>query len=408
MIPFPIINFGAGPVIPTGVKIKSILNPASGQIFLLLTNGDLYVAGNQATNGLGKNGTSSILPVSWTKTNTNVQEIYPTPIQYSTSVWVKKNNGTYEYITSQVFPAVATELNNSWNVLPSSYYVVNGVNILSSATQITKNYAIQPDGTVYQFKVAGPEIAWAEKTRHIFENNFNQVRVDNDGSLKYNGPNGNDKIDASKAIDATLSWQTIGDSSVRYLKAKCSRGQIKDQSGGTGAVAIVAVFAQREDGSWDGVGSIGRAGTSVGNPVGPTLTPLSEIPSGSDLYVGQVISYRDASLGTRTALQSYIVDKVANTNKSSGMQGGETYSLFRNLPIATNSTAYVEMDAQIAADGGVLTISEGFNDTFGLLATNNGGLYWTGKGYSGSAFPAGFNNTSTYISKFNLDGIVIP
>lgn len=408
MIPFPIINFGAGPIIPTGVKIKSILNPSSGQIFLLLTNGDLYVAGNQATNGLGKNGTSAILPVSWTKTNTNVQEIYPTPILYSTSVWVKKNNGTYEYITSQVFPAVATELNNSWNVLPSSYYTVDGVNILSSATQITKNYAIQADGTVYQFKVAGPEIAWTEKTRYIFENNYNQVRVDNDGSVKYNGPNGYDRIIGSQAADANLVWETIGDPTVKYIKAKCSRGQIKNQSGGTGAIVISAVFAQREDGSWDGVGATGRAGTSVGNVLGPTMGRLTEIPSGSELYVGQVISYRDASIGSRTGLQTYIIDKVANTNKSSGMQGGETYSLFRNLPIATNSTSHVEMDEQIAADGGVLTIAEGFNDTFGLLATNNGGLYWTGKGYSGSAFPAGFNNTSTYLSKFNLDGIVIP
>jgi hypothetical protein len=409
MIPFPIINFGAGPIIPAGVKIKNILHNVSGGIYLLLTNGDLYVVGNQGGNGLGKNGTANILPSGWTLTNTGVEEVYPASITYGSGVWVKKNNNLYEYTSSSVFPAVATELNNSWNVLPASYYTIGGINILSSAIQITKNYAIQPDGTVYQFKAAGPEVAWPEKTKYIFENTFNQVRVDIDGSLKYNGPNGYDRIDGTvSGATTTLSWKTIGDSSIRYVKAKCSRGQIRDPSGGTGAVPIVAVFAQREDGVWEGCGSTGRAGSSLGNLQGPTLGVMTDVPTGSDLYTGQVSSYREASLGVRTALQTYIVDRVTNTYLSSGGQGGETYSLYRNLPIATNSTTYASMDQQIIDDGGVLTIAEGFGDTFGLLATNNGGLYWVGKGYSGANWPSDFNNTSTYLSKFNLEGIVIP
>lgn len=410
MIPFPIINFGGGVPLPVGVTIKYAVSTSTGNIFILLTNGHLYVTGSNYLNGLGKTGTTNNATSGWTLTNTGVEEVYEagTDSTLYGGVWVKKNNNHYEYISAVIFPTVDTTLQNSWNVLPESAYIVDGVNILSSAIQISRSYAIQPDGTVYRLLPDGPQIAWAEKTKYLYFANYNAIRVEVDGTLKYRGDNGVDQVAGTSAGTTLSTWTTIGDPSVRYVRAKCARGQVANTAGGSGAQSIVLIVAQREDGSWDAVGSAARAGINSTNVLGPNLAPMASIPAGVEVYLTNQISYTNASVSTRAALQVFISDRVNGVYQSTGGQGGYTYSLFRDLPITTNATSFESIHQDIIDDGGILHMTGSLADTFKVIVSGNGNLYWTGRGYTGAMYPADFTASNTIAQKFNLEGIVIP
>lgn len=84
----------------------------------------------------------------------------------------------------------------------------------------------------------------------------------------------------------------------------------------------------------------------------------------------------------------------AGIYKSVGTQGA--YSLFRNLATSSSSTVYTDVDQAILDDGGIDYVVEGYGDQFTALVTNGGHIFWCGRGYTGTQWPAPFRVASAY------------
>lgn len=413
MIPFALIGFGGG-VTPVHYAIKKIARGGidEGQVWALMTNGDLFVVGDAACTGLGKDESgANIQPTGWTLTNTGVTDIFPAQ---SRGAMVKKGPGQYEYCYAggaggaSQWPVPETSLQNSWVTFPASAMQADGKNVYDGAIKVTGTYLMQSDGSVYQMKAGGPALAFAEKVKDIYSPGGNPaVRVDLDGTIKYSGFNGDvGVVSSSSDHNANFTWASIGTPGVVYEKAKAVIGQIKDPQS-TGALQVASVVAQTADGKWWGSGSLAMLGARSSDSAGPSLIELTNIPAGCELYVSQMISQNITGLNWRRGLQSFIVDKEAGIYKSAGTQGG-AYSLFRNLATGSSSTEYTDVDQAILDDGGVDYVVEGYGDTFTMLVTNSGHIFWCGRGYTGTQWPVPFRVASSYAGRLDDEKLLPP
>ncbi|QEG12102.1 hypothetical protein OMEGA_33 [Klebsiella phage vB_KaeM_KaOmega] len=412
MIPFAIIGFGGG-VTPVPYAIKKLTKAGNdeGQLWALMTNGDLYVAGSAACTGLGKDGSgNNIQPDGWTLTNTGVIDVYPAQ---SRGAMVKKGPGQYEFCYAGAggpwqWPVVDASLQNSWNPMPASAMTVDGKNVYDEAVKVEGIYLVQADGSVYQMRSETPTLAFPEKVKDIYARGTGpSVRVDLDGTIKYTGINGNAAVVSTSAAQNTnYTWATVGTPGVVYERAKAVNGQIRDPNS-AGALQVAAIVAQTADGKWWGSGSLSMLGASSSDSAGPSLQPLDSIPVGCELYVSQMVSQYIPGINWRRGLQSFIVDKQAGIYKSAGTQGG-AYSLFRNLATSSSSTVYTDVDQAILDDGGIDYVVEGFGDQFTALVTNGGHIFWCGRGYTGTQWPVPFRVASAYNGRLDDEKLLPP
>lgn len=411
MIPFVLLGYGGGKT-PAIFGIKKLVKGGAdeGQLWALMTNGDLYVVGDPACTGLGKDGSGvNIKPVGWTKTNTGVVDIIPAQ---SRGAMVKKGPGQYEYCyaggSPAQWPIPAAAQQNSWVTFPAASLVADGRNVYDDAVKITGKYLMQPDGAVYQILFAGPQLAFNEKVKDIYSPSFGApaIRVDVDGTIKYTGINGtNPVVLGSSANTTSYTWTAVGTPGVVYQRAKAVNGQIKDPSS-SGVLQTAAIVAQTADGKWWGSGSLQLLGVASAPSTGPSLTELTNVPAGSELSVAQMNSQNISGLGWRRGLQSFVIDKQAGVYKSAGTQGG-AYSLFRNLATATSTTTLESVDQAIIDDGGIDYVVEGQGDQFTMLVTNKGHIFWTGRGYTTTAYPPPFQVASAYNARLD-DSTLLP
>lgn len=413
MIPFALLGFGGGNTpLPFGIKKVSLGGGNTGQIWALMTNGDLYVTGSPVPNGLGRTEAGvNVLPAGWTLTNTGVSEFWPLG-GYNGGL-CRKGAGVYEYTTNNsppYFPITADELRNSWNVLPSTWQEVDGRKVLDDAAYITAQYMVQPDGAVYRMVIAGPVLHFAEKVAH-FNVGGQTSRVLLDGTLQYSGSRGTGGIGGSGESGTGMTNLVLTHpDGKKFVRAKTGRGQTRN-SAQTGADQLTAIIALDEDGKWYGLGNIGDLGVYTSNVGGTVMRELTAIPPNSEIYVNGQYSQTWPQLSWRGGLQSFLVNKELGLYQSAGLQGtqfGGRYSLFRNLAVTSSAKVFTDVDQAILDDGGIDYVVEGTADQFGALVSGNGHIFWCGAGYTGANWPVPFRVASSYNGRLDDDKLLPP
>lgn len=390
MIPFPLIAFGmsgGGPT-PSTDYIKQV---AFGATMWLLTNsGKLFVSGNQAENGLGKDsgGANISSKGSWHQALGNIERFWYDGVNIVCQV----KDGTFKFFTkssSYTLPFVQEmEDDNKFMELPPTWLQTGGINAPENILKIVMQNPkvggaiswLTSEGKLYQSNRAGLTLVSTPTTivDYVVTSSASplEIIVTSAGAVMGKGINSSSKVfnTANSTQTKYANWTQMRNATSGYTKAVAAASysqQLSDREN-------YSIYLKKSDGSWDVIGAnLGVGGTSL--TVNTVVS--STIPQGSEVWCGsQRTLFNTSNNQLEEKMQLYYNHETLGVSKSCGQQG-DVPVLFQKTSATVSTPA--DMSYSLGGDsynpfnGLVAEVSTG--DSYGtVLTTTDGKAYICG------------------------------